>query len=175
LEPSFTSIRAAVVKALKGVGTILEYTPQNKPMKRVGWILIVALFVIGMASCDTLSTLPTNTTGVFSLNGSWKMTSTTDNNAMVGTVIQVYPVVGNASIKTLANNTYCMRESDQVWQKVKSNGTGFTISALVGACNGTTTYMDGTISVVNNDNIIVTTRTAGNSELVQKWERVKSS
>jgi hypothetical protein len=144
-------------------------------MKKVQSILIVLLVVIGMASCDTLSSLPTNTTGVFSLNGTWKMTSTTDNNAMVGTTIQVYPVVGNASIKTLANNTYCLRDSDQFWQKVKSNGTGFTISALVGACNGTTTYNDGTISVVNNDQIVVTTRTAGNSELIQKWERVKSS
>jgi hypothetical protein len=144
-------------------------------MKKLPVLVLSALLVVGLVSCDTLSTLPTNTTGVFSLNGSWKMTSTTDNTAMVGTVIQVYPVVGNASIKTLANNTYCLRDSDQFWQKVKSNGTGFNISALVGACNGTATYMDGTISVVNNDNIIVTTRTAGNSELVQKWERVKSS
>jgi len=144
-------------------------------MKNLRALLLVSFTVVGMMSCDTLSTLPTNTTGVFSLNGTWKMTSTTDNNAMVGTTIQVYPVVGNATIKTLSNNTYCLRDGDPFWQKVKSNGTGFTISALVGACNGTTTYMDGTISVVNNDQIIVTTRTAGNSELVQKWERLKSN
>lgn len=135
--------------------------------------LACSILVMMMAACSTLTTLPTNTTGVFSLNGNWKLSSTTDNNAMVGTTIQVYPVVGNASVKALANNTYCMRENDQLWKAIKSNGTGFTLNALVGACSGTPAYADGTISVVNNDQVIVTTRTATNSELIQKWDRVK--
>lgn len=145
-------------------------------MRRVfsaGFIIILATLII--SSCDTIKNLPTNTTGgLFSLNGNWRLTSTTDNNAMVGTTIAVYPVVGNAVAKTISNNTYCVRENDPFWKSVKGNGSGgFTISALVSACNGTTVYKDGTISVVNSDKVTVTSRTSGNAELVQAWERVK--
>ncbi|WP_207492772.1 hypothetical protein [Aridibaculum aurantiacum] len=137
-------------------------------------LLTLALVTTG---CETLQNLPTNTTGsVFSLNGQWRLTSTTDNNAMVGTVLQVYPVVGNATVKSIENNTYCVRANDEIWRSVKRNEAGgFTISSLASACNGTVTYNDGTISVVNNDEIIVSTRTAGNSELVQRWARVKNN
>jgi len=94
---------------------------------------------------------------------------------MAGTTIVVYPVVGNATVKTISNNTYCVREGDQFWKNIKANGNGgFTISNLASACSGTATYSDGTIAVVNNDQITVTSRTAGNSELVQAWTRVKT-
>jgi hypothetical protein len=126
-------------------------------------------------SCDTLKSLPTNTTGgLFSLNGTWRLSSTTDGSAMVGTTISVLPVVGNASVKSLSNNTYCVRDNDELWKSVKGNGAGgFTVSALVSACNGSTVYNDGTIAVVNNEKITVTSRTATNTELVQAWDRVK--
>ncbi|HEX8461887.1 MAG TPA: hypothetical protein VF623_10670 [Segetibacter sp.] len=145
-------------------------------MKRV--YLLAGLFIVAafsMTACDTLKSIPTNTTGgLFSLNGTWRLTSTTDANAMVGTTIVVYPVVGNASAKTIQNNTYCFRENDAVWKSVKGNGAGgFSISSLVSACNGTSVYKDATIAVATTDKITVSTRTATNTELVQAWERVK--
>ena len=136
-------------------------------------VLIIAITIF--SSCETLKSLPTNTTGgLFSLNGTWRLTSTTDGNAMVGTTISVVPVVGNASVKTLANNTYCVRQNDDLWKSVKSNGAGgFTISALVSACNGSTIYKEAVITVVTNDRISVSGTAANNKELVQAWERVK--
>jgi hypothetical protein len=93
---------------------------------------------------------------------------------MVGTTITVVPVVGSAAVKTVDNNNYCVRENDQFWKSLKSNSAGgFTLSALVSACKGSTVYNDGMISVVNNEKITVTTRTATNTELVQAWDRVK--
>lgn len=137
----------------------------------------LTLMALVATSCETLQNLPTNTTGnVFSLNGQWRLNSTTDGTAMVGTIIQVYPIVGNATVKTISNNTYCVRNNDEMWRTVKSNGAGgFTISSLSSACNGSVVYNDGTVSVVNTDEIVVNTRTAGNSELVQSWVRVKKS
>jgi hypothetical protein len=122
-----------------------------------------------------LKSLPTNTTGgLFSLNGTWRLTSTTDGKAMVGTTINVLPVVGSASIKSVTNNTYCVREKDDLWTGVKGNGAGgFTINTLVNACNGSTVYKEGTVTVITNDRISVTTRTATNTEMIQSWERVK--
>jgi hypothetical protein len=137
---------------------------------------ILALIATGVtSSCDTLKSIPTNTTGgLFSLNGTWQLTASSDNSAMTGTIIVVLPVLGNASVKTLANNTYCVRENDAYWKTIKPNGNGgFTLSNLVSACNGTPVYKDGTISVVNTDKISVTTRTSTNSELIQAWDRVK--
>jgi hypothetical protein len=133
------------------------------------------LSVLFITSCETLKSLPTNTTGgLFSLNGNWQLTSTTDGKAMVGTIVSVVPVVGTATVKTLANNTYCVRQNDDMWKGVKSNGAGgFTVSTLVSACNGSTTYKEGTVTVISNDRVTVSSTTAGNSELVQSWSRVK--
>jgi hypothetical protein len=146
----------------------------KKLLTSITFLLIATLFI---TSCDTLKTVSTNTTGgIFSLNGTWKLTSSTDNNAMAGTTIVVYPVVGNASVTAVANNTYCVREGDAIWKTIKSNGSGgFTLSNIVTACNGSATYKDGTVSVVNNDKVTVTTRTASNVELIQAWERVKTN
>jgi hypothetical protein len=154
---------------------LMNKRKKQPQVKRLNILLSGIFSLILLVGCDTIQNLPTNTTGgVFSLNGTWKLSSTTDNNAMVGSTIVVYPVVGNATVKSLSNNTYCVRDNDEFWKSIKKNGSGgFTISALAGACSGSPSYMDGTISVVNNDEIAVSTRTAGNSELVQKWNRVK--
>ena len=137
--------------------------------------LSVLLVAVTFFSCETIKNLPTNTTsGLFSLNGSWKLASTTDNNALVGTTITVYPLVGNAVIKTINYNTYCMKENDEIWKSIKSNNSGgFTINLLVNACNGTRVQKDAVISVVNNDKVTVTSRTSTNAELIQAWDRVK--
>jgi hypothetical protein len=151
-------------------------TCSKKVMRKIfstGLAIMLAIMVI--SSCDTIKNLPTNTTGgLFSLNGTWKLTSTSDNNALVGSTITVYPVVGNAVVKSINNNTYCVRENDPIWKSVKGNGAGgFSISTLVNGCNGTTVYKDGTISIVTADKVTVTSRTSGNTELVQAWDRVK--
>jgi hypothetical protein len=127
-----------------------------------------------ITSCETLQNLPTNTTGgAFSLNGTWRLNSSTQSNAMVGSTIQVVPIAANASLKSIQNNTYCARENDVLWRGVKSNGAGgFTLSTLVNACNGSTVYNDATVTVINADQITVTSRTATNSELIQDWRRV---
>jgi hypothetical protein len=44
---------------------------------------------------------------------------------------------------------------------------------LVTACNGQTVYRDATINVINTDQVTLTSRTAGGSELIQDWRRVK--
>jgi len=128
-----------------------------------------------LSSCEAIQNLPTNTTGgAFSLNGTWLLSGTTQSSAMVGSTIQVLPIAGNASLKTIQNNTYCARENDLLWKSIKSNGSaGFTLSALVNSCNGSTVFNDATISVNNADQVTVTTRTGTNTELIQDWRRVK--
>ncbi len=88
-------------------GIINEYwRVSNYLMKRklpLSLFALVTLFIL--SSCDAIKNLPTNTTGgVFSLNGTWRLTSSNDNNAMSGTTITVYPVVGNATVKTIGNS-----------------------------------------------------------------------
>jgi hypothetical protein len=145
-------------------------------MRKV-FLMAIGLLVISatLVSCDVLNSIPTNTTGgVFSLNGNWKLNSSTDNNAMVGSIVNVLPVTGNASIKTITNNTYCATENDSYWRSIKGNGSGgFSLSTLVSACNGSTVFNAGTINVINTDQITLTTRTAGGAELIQDWRRVK--
>ena len=136
---------------------------------------ILAISIV-LVSCDTIKNLPTNTTGgLFSLNGTWRLNATTDNKALQGSTITVYPVVGNGTIKTLENNTYCVKEGEQIWKSVKSNNAGgFTFSTLVSACNGSIVYRDANLTVINNDEVTVTTRTASGTELIQQWQRVTS-
>ena len=144
-------------------------------MNKVLFLVTVLIASTLIFSCNTLKTLQTNTTGgLFSLNGTWRMSSTTDGSSLVGTTIAVYPVIADARVKTLQNNTYCIKENDELWKNVKANGTnGFSLSVLVNGCNGSTVYNAGTVAIVDNNKITITTRTAGNSELIQAWDRVK--
>ena len=130
--------------------------------------------IIFFSACETIKNLPTNTSGgLFSLNGNWKLSSTTDNNAQVGTVVSVAPAIASAFVKTFENNSYCYRTSDEAWKSLSSrpNG-GFTIQALVSACNGTSVYKAGEIVILTNDQVRVTTKTSGDAILVQEWTRV---
>ncbi len=139
-------------------------------------LLLSAAIVTIFTQCDTLKNLPTNTSGgLFSLNGNWQLASTTDGNAMQGTVVQIVPGFSEATARTLNNNTYCLRDKDVVWRSLKSSGSGvFTIDNLVSACNGTVLYKPATITVLTNDEITIKGSTATSAELVQTWRRVAS-
>ncbi len=142
-------------------------------MKKITF-LILATMAILFSACDTIKNLPTNTSGgLFSLNGNWKLSSTTDNNAQVGTVVTIAPAIASAFVKTFENNSYCYRTSDEAWKSVSSrpNG-GFTIQSLSSACNGTAIYKTGEITVLTNDQIRITTKTITDANLVQEWSRV---
>ena len=142
-------------------------------MKKIT-LLMLAGTVILFSACETIKNLPTNTSGgLFSLNGNWKLLSTTDNNAQVGTIVTVAPAIASAFVKTFENNSYCYRTSDEAWRSLSSrpNG-GFTIQSLASACNGTTIYKAGEITVLTNDKIRITTKTGTDANLVQEWNRV---
>ena len=144
-------------------------------MKRTSLIAAFALTAYQLITgCGSLNQLPTNTSGgLFSLNGKWSLTTTTDNNAEMGTVIVVLPIIGDGSAKTLANNTYCYREGDVVWKSIKSlTAGGFSLSQLAGACNGTTTYKDATLVIENNNLVKINSQTLAGTALVQEWKRV---
>ena len=134
--------------------------------------LFLSLFLV---SCEAIQNLPTNTTGgVFSLNGTWQLNSSSESNAMKGSTIQVLPIAGSASFKTIQNNTYCAREDDTIWKTIKGNGAGgFTLASLATACSGSTVYKDATINVINADQITLSSKTASNVDLVQDWRRIK--
>ena len=143
-------------------------------MKKI-FILGISLYCAGLfTSCETLNKFPTNTSGgIFSLNGNWKLTSTTDNNAEMGTIVTVTPAIASAYVKTLANNNYCYRVNDDAWKSITSlPAGGFNIGYLAGACNGTTIYKDGQITVLTNSQIRINTKTIGDVNLVQEWTRV---
>lgn len=130
--------------------------------------------IIFLSACDTIKNLPTNTSGgLFSLNGNWKLSSTTDNNAQVGTVVSVAPAIANAYVKTFENNSYCYRAGDEAWKSLSSrpNG-GFTIQSLASACNGTSVYKAGEITILTNDQVRVSTKTSTDAVLTQEWVRV---
>ena len=142
-------------------------------MKKISLLMLTGIIIL-FSACETIKNLPTNTSGgIFSLNGSWKLTSTTDNNAQVGTVVTVTPAIASAFVKSFQNNSYCYRTSDEAWKSLSSrSGGGFTIQSLATACNGTSVYKAGEITVLTNDQIRITTKTANDIALVQEWVRV---
>jgi hypothetical protein len=142
-------------------------------MKKITIVMLSAVITF-LSACDTIKNLPTNTSGgLFSLNGNWKLSSTTDNNAQVGTVVTVAPAIASAFVKTFENNSYCYRANDEAWKSLSSrpNG-GFTIQSLASACNGTSIYKAGEITILTNDQIRVSTKTSTDVVLTQEWVRV---
>ncbi|ANE49749.1 hypothetical protein [Flavisolibacter tropicus] len=142
-------------------------------MKRYFFALSAAIVTL-FTQCDTIKNLPTNTSGgLFSLNGNWQLASSSDNKALEGTVVTVVPGYSNGTARTLANNTYCLREGDVVWKNLKSlQGGTFSLNSIVNSCNGTLSYTDGTITVLTNDEIRIATKSANNSDVLQTWRRV---
>lgn len=142
-------------------------------MKRSLLALGLAIVTI-FTQCDTIKNLPTNTSGgLFSLNGNWQLTTTNDNRALEGTVITIVPGFADASVKTISNNTYCVRERDVLWKGIKSlQGGTFSTEALVNACQGSPLYKPATITVLTNDEIRLTGHTTASTELIQTWKRV---
>ena len=142
-------------------------------MKRTLLALGMAIVTI-FTQCDTIKNLPTNTSGgLFSLNGNWQLSSSSDNRALEGTIITVVPGFSNGTIKTISNNTYCVRDQDPLWRGIKSlQGGTFSTEVLVNACEGSTLYKPATITVLTNDEIRVTGHNASSVELLQTWKRV---
>ena len=143
-------------------------------MKKNTLLSLLAGCLALFTSCDTLKNLPTNTSGgIFSLNGNWKLASTSDNNAEKGTIVTVTPAIAGGYVKSLANNSYCYRVNDEVWKSINTlSGGGFTIGHLAGACNGSTTYKDGQITVLTNARIRISSKTINDITLTQEWDRV---
>jgi hypothetical protein len=142
-------------------------------MKRYILFLTAAILTI-FAQCDTLKSLPTNTSGgLFSLNGTWQLVTTNDNRVLEGTTITIVPGVAEATVRTLANNTLCLRERDVIWRSIKSfEGGTFSTENLVNACNGTTFYKPATLTVLTNDQVRLTGSNSTSTELIQTWKRV---
>lgn len=138
--------------------------------------LFLAAIITFFTQCNELKKIPTNTSGgLFSLNGNWQLTATSDNTALTGTVVQVFPGVTDGTVRTLGNNTLCLRERDVMWRNLKAGGSGvFGLEALASACNNTTVYQAGTLTAVNNDEIRITTKNANNTEVTQTWQRVRN-
>lgn len=126
-----------------------------------------------LMGCDVLKSIPTNTTGgVFSLNGSWKMESSNDNNALTGTIVTVYPIAGEGNITTLQNNTYCLRVNDILWKGISANSGNFNISNLVNSCNSSIVYKSAVLTVITTNEIRLSGTTSTNTSLIQTWKRV---
>jgi hypothetical protein len=142
-------------------------------MKKITFLMLSGIVVL-FSACDTIKNLPTNTSGgLFSLNGNWKLSSTTDNNAQIGTVVTVAPAIASAFVKTFENNSYCYRANDEAWRSLSSRPSGgFIIQSLASACNGTAVYKAGEITVLTNDQVRVTTKTITDATLTQEWTRV---
>ncbi len=134
-------------------------------------LIFFSLFVL--IGCDILKSIPTNTTGgVFSLNGSWKIESSSNDNALVGTIVNVYPIAGDGSITSLQNNSYCLRVNDILWKSITSNNGNFNISNLVNSCNNSVVYKPAVLTIITNNEIRLSGTTANNTSLIQTWKRV---
>jgi hypothetical protein len=146
---------------------------RKQVMKRYIFFFYAAILTF-FAQCDTLKNIPTNTSGgVFSLNGTWQLSTTTDNRALEGTTVSVVPGIAEGSVKSLSNNTYCLRENDVIWKNVKgSQGGSFSIDYLVSACSGKALYHPATMTVLSNDEIRLKGSTANGAELLQTWKRI---
>jgi hypothetical protein len=144
-------------------------------MKKITLFSLLALTILLNTGCDTLNKIPTNTSGgIFSLNGNWKLDLSSDYSNQVGTVVMVAPGLSSAYVTTLAKNGYCYRVNDEAWKSIKPKlESGFTLSCLAGACNGSPVYKEGELMVISNDRIRITGRTKDDMTLLQEWVRVK--
>lgn len=133
-------------------------------------LLLAFLFLAG---CDTISNLPTNTSGgIFSLNGNWELTSN-NQKELEGTVITVFPAVSDGTIKNLVTNNRCLRQGDVMWRNINSqSGGGFKLDLLVNACNNSQVYRSGTLVVISNDEVRLNVKDVMENDISHTYKRV---
>lgn len=141
---------------------------------------ITLLFTLAIAllftSCDAIRQA-TNTTGgaIFSLNGTWKLTSNTPENTMINSTVFVAPLVSQGTITALANNTQCYRVNDTKWKNIKSDKAGgYTIDNATNTCTSNTiSYVPAIITILTNTEIRINSKNAAGVDNVETWTRVK--
>ncbi len=143
-------------------------------MKKIfnSWLGGTLFLVVLLVGCDVLKGLPTNTTGgVFSLNGNWRLETSSDNS-LTGSVIAVYPVSGEGTLTSIQNNTYCVRANDAMWKSIVSSNGGFSVSNLSNSCGGSLVYRPATITVITNEEVRLSGTTSAGASLIQTWKRI---
>lgn len=134
-------------------------------------VLTAALFAL--SSCGAVKKIPVAKTGVQLLDGTWKLETTNDNDALKGSTIAVYAETADGLITTLQNNVYCVRPTDVIWKDIESNKNGeYSINALSSSCISSLVYKPAKLTLVSSDEIRLSGQTAGCAELQQTWKRV---
>ena len=137
--------------------------------KSNSFIIPLLIFVVLGAGCSLFKKMQKST---FSLNGGWEMVSTTDNNALLGSLIKVSPETGDAVLTNVKNNTYCVRPTDIIWRDIVSVSSGFTVNNLCNSCVSSLEYRPAVIGILTKDSISVAGVTRSGAALVQTWKRV---
>jgi hypothetical protein len=136
-------------------------------------IWAVALIAISFASCEAIQKATNSTGSDFTLTGQWQLTSNSPDNVLVGSKVTVAPFVSEARITSLAGSGNCLRENDVTWKAIAAdNAGGFSVSNLVGGCNGLN-YQPANIYVINNNEIRLTGKNVSGQDATQLWKRVQ--
>lgn len=141
-----------------------------KSIKFLGFLFTVISFI----SCEALKKTSNTTGGVFSLNGQWELASNTPENTLVGSKVTVAPFISEGRFTAIANNSQCFRENDIKWKNIVTNNNGgFLLNNLLSSCTtGSLNYQPATITIVNNNEILLTGRNVNGQDNTQTWRRV---
>lgn len=133
----------------------------------------LSLLLVSLFSCDTIQKATNSTGGVFSLTGTWELTSNTPENKLTGSKVTVAPFLAEGTFTTLLNNSQCYRANDIKWKNIASdNSGGFTLNNLLSNCNtATLNYQPATIAVINNNEIRLSGKNVDGAENTQTWRR----
>lgn len=126
-----------------------------------------------LVSCNVIKNLPPEKSEIEKLDGTWKLESTNDDSALMGSTIAVYPATGDGLITTLQNNSYCVRPNEVIWKDITTADKGnFSISSLTNSCMSSLVYKPATLTLVTQDEIKLSGSTSSGSDLTQTWKRV---
>ncbi|HEX2535338.1 MAG TPA: hypothetical protein VHK69_16450 [Chitinophagaceae bacterium] len=140
-------------------------------------IVLYTALLLTAASCRTArkvpATAPSTPVPAYSLNGNWRLQTSTDNKALEGTVVTVMPGESEALVRAVGNNSYCIREKEPLWRNLK-NGPGgtFTLESLVNGCTDSRIYSPATLRFSGSEELYITARSSAGPEFVQTWKRV---
>lgn len=136
-------------------------------------LFFLSFVAVSLFSCDTIQKATNSTGGVFSLTGTWELTSNTPENKLTGSKVTVAPFLAEGTFTTLLNNTQCYRANDVKWKNIATdNNGGFTINNLLSNCNSATlNYQPATIFVVNSNEIRLSGKNVDGVDNVQTWKR----
>ena len=130
----------------------------------------VFFVVFLLVSCNVIKHLPADkVSGLFSLNGNWRLEHSSDHSSLAGSTVSVLPISDNGVVNGTPNTDCSVKPNDVLWKDISTTHDGYALSTLSTNQTKAAAYLPATITVIAENEIKLVS-----SNVIQTWKRISN-